>query len=180
MEQETKLAQKLEKCTMVTAALDEAHRTIKETGMLYLDKEKCIEEAKTEFEAIYSVKLLELKDKAQRLEDDMTHRVKLEELKYRELEISKVAVEQENIKSQGVIKDLEDKIAEMKRTFLPREQLAGLFHDLRIVNQRLDDVQKSKLFYKEQWAKIIREVHKTKLENLHLIDCELRQSKCSG
>ena len=33
------------------------------------------------------------------------------------------------------------------------------------MNDKLNTIQKSKLFYKEQWARIVREIHKLKMEN---------------
>jgi len=50
----------------------------------------------------------------------------------------------------------------------------------RILNERLENVQKSKLFYKEQWARLIREIHQIKSENLQQMEIQIRQNKTMG
>lgn len=119
-------------------------------------------QAKSELEQCYNAQLLKIREKARRLEDDMERKIHFEQLKYKELELSKKAIEKENEQLRSRILTLEKECVEMKDNLFPKEQLVTLFQDMRLLNERYENAQKSKLFYKEQWAKLVREVHMLK------------------
>jgi len=97
-----------------------------------LNEEKIIEQTKVELEKAYTNKLLLLQEKNRRLEDDMAHQLKIIELKYKEIELSKTALVKENEQLKETINELELKNIEMEKNLLPKDQLAGLFQDLVI------------------------------------------------
>lgn len=119
-------------------------------------------QAKSELEQCYNNQLLQIREKARRLEDDMERKIHYEQLKYKELELSKKTVERENEQLRSRILALEKEAVSMKDNLFPKEQLVTLFQDMRLLNERYENAQKSKMFYKEQWAKLIREVHMLK------------------
>ena len=100
--------------------------------MKNLNEEKIIEQTKVELEKAYTNKLLLLQEKNRRLEDDMAHQLKIIELKYKEIELSKTALVKENEQLKETINELELKNIEMEKNLLPKDQLAGLFQDLVI------------------------------------------------
>lgn len=119
-------------------------------------------QAKSELEQCYNNQLLQIREKARRLEDDMERKIHYEQLKYKELELSKKSVEKENEHLRSRILAVEKEAVGMKDNLFPKEQLVTLFQDMRLLNERYENAQKSKMFYKEQWAKLIREVHMLK------------------
>lgn len=119
-------------------------------------------QAKSELEQCYNNQLLQIREKARRLEDDMERKIHYEQLKYKELELSKKSVEKENEQLRSRILAVEKEAVGMKDNLFPKEQLVTLFKDMRLLNERYENAQKSKMFYKEQWAKLIREVHMLK------------------
>lgn len=119
-------------------------------------------QAKSELEQCYNNQLLQIREKARRLEDDMERKIHYEQLKYKELELSKKSVEKENEQLRSRILAVEKEAVGMKDNLFPKEQLVTLFQDMRLLNERYENAQKSKMFYKEQWAKLIREVHMLK------------------
>lgn len=92
----------------------------------------------------------------------MERKIHYEQLKYKELDLSKKTVERENEQLRSRILALEKEAVSMKDNLFPKEQLVTLFQDMRLLNERYENAQKSKMFYKEQWAKLIREVHMLK------------------
>lgn len=119
-------------------------------------------QAKSELEQCYNNQLLQIREKARRLEDDMERKIHYEQLKYKELELSKKSVEKENEQLRSRILAVEKEAVGIKDNLFPKEQLVTLFQDMRLLNERYENAQKSKMFYKEQWAKLIREVHMLK------------------
>ena len=129
-EQENQLAGKLDECTALSETLEAAHRTLQEKGIEKIEQEKLEERARNEVEKNYAKKFLELNEKCRRIEDDLSHQLKLETLRYRELEITKDTLLKENTRLETDMEELTTKYNEMKQSFLPKEQLAGLFQDV--------------------------------------------------
>lgn len=156
LEVENKLAERIEECNLLTNSLEEAHKTIGNK----ISHENYLQQMKEQIEHEYSIKATSFKENSRKFEDEMNHRFKLEELRFKELEISKNVLEKENVKFKVIIRDLENRIRELQE--VPKEQFLVLFEDLKKSNEKLETAVKSKHFYKEQWAKVLREVHKIK------------------
>lgn len=48
-----------------------------------------------------------------------------------------------------------------------------------MLNDKFETTLQSKLYYKEQWAKALRESHKTKIESIHRTKENILDSKCN-
>lgn len=151
--EENKLAEKMEECVLLTNSLEEAHKKI---------------ENKSNQEQVEDKMEYTIKENSQKFEYEMNHILKLEELRFKELEISKNALEKENEKFKVIVRDLENRLSHLQE--MPKEQFLIMFEDLKKTNEKLETVQKSKNFYKEQWAKNLREVHKVKANKLQKLE----------
>nr|CAD7614545.1 unnamed protein product [Timema genevievae] len=65
----------------------------------------------------------------------------------------------------------------MRKSSLTKDQTASLLQELRVVEEKLEAAVKSKSFFKEQWARAVREIHRIKSEKQHAIQIHIRDSK---
>uniref|UniRef100_A0A8D8FY65 Centrosomal protein of 120 kDa n=1 Tax=Culex pipiens TaxID=7175 RepID=A0A8D8FY65_CULPI len=153
------IARKLEHASALTAALEETKKNIRVQGVQQSCQSETLEEVKTKLELQYQQQLTEIRDKTTRLETDLKHRSKLQDLRCNELEERNDALTQENqqLKQQNarLTQELE---SAMKSIQDSKNQRTA-------IESHLQEAEKSKLFYKQQWAKMIREMHKMKLDN---------------
>lgn len=161
--EENKLGEKMEECIRLTNSLEEAQKK--------MDKKCNQEQERVEETTNY-------KDKLRKFEDEMNHKFKLEELRFKELEICKKVLEKKNDKFNVIIRDLENRISELQE--MPKEQLLIMFEDLKKSNEKLEAIQKSKNFYKEQWAKALREIHKMKFNGIQKMGLHLERNTNIG
>uniref|UniRef100_A0A336LVM1 CSON001222 protein n=1 Tax=Culicoides sonorensis TaxID=179676 RepID=A0A336LVM1_CULSO len=159
---EKDLKEKMEKCAALQNTLEEAQSMLKSKSSEQAQQERLLYQAKGELEQCYNTQLLQIKEKARKLEDDMERKLHYEQIKYKELELSKNAVERENEQLRSRLLKLEKEMVGMRSNQFPKEQLVTLFQDMRLLNERYENAQKSKMYYKEQWAKLVREVHMLK------------------
>ncbi|XP_063708008.1 centrosomal protein of 120 kDa [Culicoides brevitarsis] len=159
---EKDMKEKMEKCVALQKTLEDAQKSLKSKSDEQSQQERNLFQAKSDLEQCFNKKLLEIREKARRLEDDMERKLHYEQIKYKELELSTKALEKENDRLRSRIAALEKEASKMKENLFPKEQLVTLFQDMRLLNERYENAQKSKMYYKEQWAKLIREVHMLK------------------
>ncbi|XP_055382421.1 centrosomal protein of 120 kDa [Condylostylus longicornis] len=169
-ELENSLSKKLEECSQLYDTLEKAHLTLKEKGLSYSEHEKLVEKIRKDTEEKFSKIITGLNEKIKRIEYDMEHKIKLEQLKYKELELENINMEKEKFSLKKDLDELHKICNEMKENYVPKEQLIALLQDMSVLHERLEEVQKSQQFYKCQWAKLIRELHKMKIENLQTIE----------
>lgn len=127
---EKELAEKLEKCQILTETLEEAQSTLKEKGLEQMQQEQLLHQAKTDLEQCFNNQLAQIKEKCRRLEDDFHRKISDEQLRYKELEILKSSLEQENVQLKQQISELESKITGLKSDVFPKEQLISVFQDM--------------------------------------------------
>lgn len=139
--EESRLAKKIKECAQLTIALEEAQKSIHENEFKKIN----------ELEKIHQDKLKELNEKLQKIQDDIKHK----ELYCKELEMSKSFLEKENLNLCERLNDYEIKLNDS----FTKDQLKKFFEDLVVMHKRLEDEQKSKNFYKEKWAMLLREMH---------------------
>jgi len=64
-----------------------------------------------------------------------------------------------------------------QKASLTTDQTASLLQELKILEEKLDNVQKGKSFFKEQWGKAVREIHKMKVDNQQAMKVQIKNSK---
>lgn len=125
-EQETKLAQRLEQCGLLTKSLEEAHDAIKGRGEMGEARERYWIQVTEDMERTHEGKLNQLRDRIKSLEHEAEHKMKLEQVKHMELEMKSRLLEEENAKVKERLRELEMLVQKS----LPRDQVAGLFSEL--------------------------------------------------
>ncbi|CAO1439755.1 unnamed protein product [Diamesa serratosioi] len=177
--QEQVLLDKLDKYKSMTSALDAAQKCLKLRGNQYCEDEKEINKVKLELEQSYNAQLLAIRERARRLEDDMIYELKLKDLKFADVERVKQRLEVENNDLKTSITNLQSELQEVQRNMIPKQELEHLVQDMRMLNDKFETTLQSKLFYKEQWAKALRESHKIKIESIQRTKENILDSKCS-
>ena len=201
--QEQVLLEKLDKYSSITTALDAAQRCLKDRGNQYSEDEKEIHKVKVELEKSYNDQLLAIRERARRLEDDMLHELKLKDLKHADIERAKQRLEAENNELKTTIDHLHCKLQEIQSNMIPKQELEHLVQDMvrsmivnsiyyllnclicsftpnqRMLNDKFETTLQSKMYYKEQWAKALRESHKTKIDSIQRSKENILDSKCN-
>ncbi|XP_055850099.1 centrosomal protein of 120 kDa isoform X2 [Episyrphus balteatus] len=169
------LTDKLDECNRMTESLEITHAQVRSMNLKHLDNERALEKNKYELDKKYTIKFMEIEEKARRIKDEMDYQKKLHDLEYKQLLNEKNMKDQECSKLNEKVKELEEEIKELRKNYVPKEQLVGLLHDLRQQSESFSEIEKSKNFYKHQWAKATREAHSLRLQSLKFQEEKLKQ-----
>lgn len=101
---------------------------------------------------------------------------KLEEKKAAlEAQVEMLLYENENLKSS--INKQTDELQIYQKGSLTQDQTASLLQELKILEEKLDNAQKGKTFFKEQWGKAVREIHRMKVDHQQAMQVQIKNSK---
>nr|XP_029729600.1 centrosomal protein of 120 kDa-like [Aedes albopictus] len=153
------LSQRLEHASALTAALEETKKNLAIQSTERANQDKSLEELRTKLDKTHQQQLADIREKTSRLEEELNHRTKLQKLRCQELEERNDSLERDNDVLRRGNEQLERQLSETKKEL---QECVGQRNELE---QRLQEMEKSKLFYKQQWAKMIREMHKMKLDD---------------
>lgn len=64
-----------------------------------------------------------------------------------------------------------------QKASLTQDQTASLLQELKVLQEELDNAHKSKSFFKEQWGKAVREIHRMKMDNQRAMEVQIKNSK---
>ncbi|XP_055901893.1 uncharacterized protein LOC129938388 isoform X2 [Eupeodes corollae] len=174
------LTDKLDECSRMTECLEKTQAQVRAQKSKQLEEERQFERTKYELDKSYTVKFMELEEKSRRVKDEVDYEKRLNDLKCKELLIEKNIKNDECIKLQEKVKQLEEEIKELRKNYIPKEQFVGLLDDLRQQSERFSEIEKSKNFYKQQWARATKEAHTLKLKSLKFQEEKLKQSGSFG
>ncbi|XP_055638228.1 centrosomal protein of 120 kDa-like [Toxorhynchites rutilus septentrionalis] len=163
--------EKMEHVSALTRALEETRKSLTFQSTQLVDQNKAVEEMKTKLEISYQRTLSDIREKATRLEEDLNHRSKLQTLRCEELERKNDSLTRDNDQLKRVNERLEGELAIARRE---AEHCIDLRKQIDTLEQRLRETEQSKLFYKQQWAKMVRELNKMKQENEEQLSDALR------
>ncbi|XP_055541997.1 centrosomal protein of 120 kDa [Wyeomyia smithii] len=155
-------ATRLEHVSALTAALEESRKNLAIQNSERIEQNKTVEEVKIKLEASFQQQLEGIREKTKRMEADLQHKEQLRSLRCQELEAKNDALIRENEQLKHTEQQLHAKVNTLSRDV---ESCVGLRQQVQILEQKLTEIEKSKLFYKQQWAKLIREMNKMKQEN---------------
>lgn len=101
---------------------------------------------------------------------------KLEEKKIAlEAQVEILLFENENLKlSMGQQKD---ELQIYQKGSLAQDKTESLLQERKILEEKLENAQKGKLFFKEQWSKAIREIHRMKVDHQQAMQVQIKNSK---
>ncbi|EAT44240.1 AAEL004352-PA [Aedes aegypti] len=166
------LSQRLEYASALTAALEETKKNLALQTAERANQDKSQEELRAKLERSHQQQLADIREKTARLEEDLNHRTKLQKLRCQELEERNDSLVRDNDVLRRANEQLEQRLSEMKN-----ELREAVGHRTEL-ERRFQEVEKSKLFYKQQWAKMIREMHKAKLEDEQKLGDLIQGKEC--
>nr|CAD7256563.1 unnamed protein product [Timema shepardi] len=169
---ESRMNRDAELCHQLVENLNKATEDLRVKMAKNDERELELRHTRDEMEIKFTRKLQDLKDASRRMEDDIKHK----EVKA-DLEVRLSALQQENKLLQETLKLQEQELDKMRKSSLTKDQTASLLQELRAVEEKLEAAVKSKSFFKEQWARAVREIHRIKSEKQHAIQIHIRDSK---
>ncbi|XP_019885597.2 centrosomal protein of 120 kDa isoform X2 [Camponotus floridanus] len=174
---ESKLACSVEQCKILANSLNNATEDLRTRRLKSLENETRLIKANEDLQWRYETKLQELKDSMDMMQNDFTSKIiKLEEKKTAlEAQIEILLYENETLKSST--SKQADELQMYQKASLTTDQTASLLQELKILEEKLDNAQKGKSFFKEQWGKAVREIHKMKVDNQQAMQVQIKNSK---
>ncbi|XP_026476879.1 uncharacterized protein LOC113382844 [Ctenocephalides felis] len=174
---ESQLKKKIEHSRSLAVALEKANNDAKTAGIKNIDTEKQLIKAKEDLERQYNLQYMDLKEAARRLEDDLNHKLSQASSVKNELTEKIQNLQKENKRLQEQIAKQQEDYETIKKTSLNKEQTATLVHQLKTTYEKLLEAQKSKAFFKDQWARALREVHRIKSDQQQNINVQIKKNK---
>lgn len=107
---------------------------------------------------------------------DVTQVTKLEEKRTAlETQVEILMYENESLKSS--MSKQTDELQMYQKGSLTQDQTASLLQEVKILQEKLDNTQKGKSFFKEQWGKAVRELHRIKVDHQRAMQVQIKNSK---
>lgn len=159
------LEQSIDKCDALAGQLQQAHQEAIAAEIASRQTERKLMSELSEVERLYGAKLVALKEASRRVEEDLNHKVKLIDIDKNLLEDRLEVLKKDNADLTQQYEQLGNKIAEVKKNSLKKDQVRSLLKQLRSCEDKLNSVIESKEYFKDEWAKAARKVHHYKTEH---------------
>ncbi|XP_018343414.1 PREDICTED: centrosomal protein of 120 kDa-like isoform X2 [Trachymyrmex septentrionalis] len=174
---ESKLAYSVEQCKTLANSLNNATEDLRKRRLKSLENETRLIKANEDLQWRYETKLQELKNLLHATQSDLTSKIaKLEEKKVAlEAQMEILSYENENMKS-SISKQM-DELQIYQKASLTQDQTASLLQEVKILEEKLDNAQKGKEFFKEQWGKAVRELHRMKVDYQQAMQIQIKNSR---
>lgn len=167
---EDDLNKKIEECKNLKEKLTLALQDLNQRTELVAEKEHELQVAKDELDRKYSQKFHELRNASKLHEYDMEDRIN--EVKSENIELMRKLEE-----SRKEILRLQDAMLHHNSPVLTKEEVNNLMSEMRAVEEKLGKALESKAFFKEQWGKAVRELHRMKEEEQQHLRLQIQKNK---
>ncbi|XP_043280435.1 centrosomal protein of 120 kDa-like [Venturia canescens] len=174
---EAKLACSVEQCKMLANSLNMATEDLRTRRLKSLEKEARLIKANEDLQWRYEKKLQELQDAFQRMQEELLAKVNILHEQKSILEAELEPLRLENEKLDRLASKQAEELQICRKSTLTQDQTASLIQDVKALEQKLESTQKSKSFFKEQWGKAVREIHRMKMEHQQAIEVQIKTSK---
>ncbi|XP_076760519.1 rha isoform X2 [Xylocopa sonorina] len=174
---ETKLACSVEQCKMLANSLNSATEDLRTRRLKSLEKETRLIKANEELQWRYEVKLRELKESLRTMQEELTLKINVIEKRKTSLETEVEELSSENERLQLLVTKQSEELEAYQKGSLTQDQTANLLQELKTLEEKLQHAQETKSFFKEQWAKAVREIHRMKTEHQKAIQVQIKNSK---
>ncbi|KAL0117303.1 hypothetical protein PUN28_010273 [Cardiocondyla obscurior] len=174
---ESKLACSVDQCKTLANSLNNATEDLRKRRLKSLENETRLIKANEDLQSRYEIKLKDLKDTLNETRNNLTAKVtKLEEKKVAlEAQVEILSYENENLKL-SISKQM-DELEMYQKGFLTQDQTTSLLQDVKILEEKLDNAQKGKEFFREHWIKAIRELHRINLDYQQAMEVQIKNSR---
>lgn len=83
----------------------------------------------------------------------------------------------ENERLQLLVSKQSEELETHQKASLTLDQTANLLQELKTLEEKLQNAQENKSFFKEQWAKAVREIHRMRMEYQQTMQVQIKNSK---
>lgn len=128
--QEEELVLMQEKYSKLVGALEEVHKSMDDKSEEFLTHEQKSQRLRHELEKTYNEQLLSFRDRVRGLESEFEHKLRLEDLKNRELEAAKRHLEKENCELRRNLEHLKIEVQDLQSNVIPKQHLNDLLSDM--------------------------------------------------
>ncbi|KAM6304354.1 centrosomal protein of 120 kDa isoform 3-T3 [Podargus strigoides] len=169
-EREALVKKKVAEYTVLEEQLQKTLRDLDERERQLFSAESEIQRVKKELQAEHERNLQELQDSVRRAREECAHLVELERSKIKQLEEDKLRLQQQLYEAENKHKILEKEFQQYKeqQSSKPEIQLQSEINLLTLekveLGRKLESATKSKLHYKQQWTRALKELARLKQE----------------
>ncbi|PSN46071.1 hypothetical protein C0J52_02285 [Blattella germanica] len=177
IELERNLNRNVEQCRMLAQSLNETTDELRLKTCKNAERERDLSKFQDVIERKHKLKMMEVKEAARRMEDDLNLKISSMEREREDLENRMKKLEKENAILKDTIVSQEHDLEELTKSSLTKDQTASLFQEVKSMEEKLESALKSKSFFKEQWTRAVRELHRFKTENHEAIQIQIKHNK---
>ncbi|XP_074993822.1 centrosomal protein of 120 kDa isoform X3 [Calonectris borealis] len=167
-EREALVKKKIAEYTVLEEQLQKTLRDLDKRERQLFSAESELQRVKKELQAEHERNLQELQDSVRRAREECAHQVELERSKIKQLEEDKLRVQQQLYEAENKHKILEKEFQQYKeqQSSKPEIQLQSEINLLTLekveLERKLESATKSKLHYKQQWTRALKELARLK------------------
>ncbi|KAJ8946549.1 hypothetical protein NQ314_008863, partial [Rhamnusium bicolor] len=89
--------------------------------------------------------------------------------------LSKTQRDNENLRE--IVSEQKQALENIAKSTLTKSQTANLLQELRVLEEKFEDAQNAKCYFKEQWKKACEEIHDIKREDIMTMQTQIQQNK---
>ncbi|XP_065512156.1 centrosomal protein of 120 kDa [Caloenas nicobarica] len=167
-EREALVQKKVTEYTVLEEQLQKTLRDLDKRERQLFSAESELQRVKKELQAEHERNLQELQDSVRRAREECAHQVELERSKIKQLEEDKLHLQQQLYEAETKHKTLEKEFQQYKeqQSSKPEIQLQSEINLLTLekveLERKLESATKSKLHYKQQWTRALKELARLK------------------
>ncbi|XP_015271707.1 PREDICTED: centrosomal protein of 120 kDa [Gekko japonicus] len=167
-EREALVKKKVAEYTVLEEQLQKTLTDLEKREKQLVSAETELQRLKRERQAEHERNLQELQDTMRRVKDECAHQVELEKSRIRQLEENKIHLQQQIYEAENKYKGLEKEFQQYKdqQSSKPEIRLQSEINILTLekgdLERKLESATKSKLHYKQQWARALKELARLK------------------
>ncbi|NXI49996.1 CE120 protein, partial [Chloroceryle aenea] len=167
-EREALVKKKVAEYTVLEEQLQKALRDLDKRERQLFSAESELQRVKKELQAEHERNLQELQDSVRRAREECAHQLELEKSKIKQLEEDKIRLQQQLYEAENKQKILEKEFQQYKeqQSSKPEIQLQSEINLLSLekveLERKLESATKSKLHYKQQWTRALKELARLK------------------
>ncbi|KAJ4441085.1 hypothetical protein ANN_10935 [Periplaneta americana] len=171
------LLRNMEKCRSLAQSLNDTTDDLRQEAFRTVEKEQYLNRFKEMAQQKYKLKVLAMREANRRLKDDLSFKIVKLEREKEDLEERLLKVEKENCLLKETVKAQELELDNLLKTSLTKDQTAAMLQELKLLEEKLEVTCKSKSFFKEQWARAVREILRLKCEHRKEIQIQIKHNK---
>ncbi|NWJ04309.1 CE120 protein, partial [Crypturellus undulatus] len=167
-EREALVKKKVAEYTALEEQLQKILRDLDKRERQLFNAESELQRVKKELQAEYERNMQELQDSVRRAKEECVHQVDLERSKIKQVEEDKLRLQQQLYEAESKYKILEKEFQQYKeeQSSKPEIRLQSEINLLTLekveLERKLESATKSKLHYKQQWARALKELARLK------------------